>query len=1398
MEGSQEASDGAPHPGRTSLPSSTVPTDASANASTRGSKGDRGALPKLQRGKQAKRRKRRKGHASLSPSRGGAPAVQALKFFPEDEISFPLEAGFDSVGTILIENTSQKQTYAYRVKTNAPDRYLVRPAMGLVQPKSSVQLLFVLRAADVSGLLETMKRAVHDATQQVPTAVDKFLVLTAEVDETNDYSTSEEVKELSTLWSTSRWKKKTQRKHFIAEHHRKIVVSSDSDSDGGNDNDTGEPSLPMKEDPHARGLPTVNSRAAIDTEPTVDREQGRLSQQQPQSRTLTNTQGIADQAADRKSRRHVPASTELGAPSTSITATLVRNQRLEQKSSQRRTHSESPIPLLSSTPSPLRTRSTSQNDVPLDAKPDLDVRALLLSPPMMHRGKLDLGIKASPRLQLEPITSIAPLIESPSASPARPTKIPSPGGRVSEYRSLNPLLDASVEAEREMTPERTSSAASPRPSTAPMSLKRWAKAHETTIAEFDSLPLSEKIKRYKELKEKTAILGAGSTKRAWGLKSEGAFSLSPEKPKRSLTVATRTSGDAVDAGALQDGVDVVGKECVVGGGPTVDADLALVDNGLPLAGKGGLSELDDLVDKVVADPAMAGSLDVHLSDFGLRLNVTEGSPPLLVGKAPRAIVEKLPAAQKRAFSPSSKPEKVTLQRSMHFVADFPLPPLEVAMDNPLALGSLLEPYHTRLWWLWWNLYDMRRRSVYNVDDCTGASELVSHNMFQQRYGVVHSPEKQGWDADGLASDIMPEVSSMDFIKSVVFLEKNLQQAQFAMLKVKDATVPMKEIEIHSHGLEVVPKNTTPMPQDHTNTNNAMLLLWYRLAKHRLAAKSMGESVPEFEVMDENEDLTGAKKGARSGPWSAPKALAFAGIRGTEQALAPYWDLVERITTLQKLAQFSKEQNKIETDDMRLRLAKASTHMLPTSPWGDASAAAKKIVQTKREEASRTSQKLAMRAMERTEKCGERLKALEKEIAGVVITVYETIHHPVWYLEWLCGVLQCDTEVLESMPHTQSYWWAHGYDKNLPRGWVACETSKGYVYFAHDDGRVQWETPDAGEDLLPLPLGWAEAWSKSVAGEPSRRYYYNEQDGRVQWEVPWAYPGLQQNDGCSTTPPGSPRAGAKTPRGSSRGGESLRTPRTPRTPRSSSKMPSKFYEIESPHGVKKMKVFTFPDAEEDQTPPIYDEALGEYHYGSMHDSSNTLYDPTWERANSAGYLPGYSLQLYSWHSYMRRTRSDEPSKPPSFETPPRTAAGSMDTSWTSDHEAGADTSIDLLDESLTLLDDGSRDVSYHDDDRDSVGDGDSSFSFTLDENRPALFVVRVIADYDASETDETEMDLRDGELLEVLQQDPSGWWEGRRERDGKIGWFPSNYVYVKNEIWTIYEEELEEGDEESAF
>mmetsp|Transcript_40552 Transcript_40552/g.96022 ORF Transcript_40552/g.96022 Transcript_40552/m.96022 type:complete len:399 (+) Transcript_40552:36-1232(+) len=50
-------------------------------------------------------------------------------------------------------------------------------------------------------------------------------------------------------------------------------------------------------------------------------------------------------------------------------------------------------------------------------------------------------------------------------------------------------------------------------------------------------------------------------------------------------------------------------------------------------------------------------------------------------------------------------------------------------------------------------------------------------------------------------------------------------------------------------------------------------------------------------------------------------------------------------------------------------------------------------------------------------------------------------------------------------------------------------------------------------------------------------------------------------------------------------------------------------------------------------------------------------------------------------------------------------------------------------------------------------------------------VRCLFGYDA--TADIELDMKEGDIIYVIREDDSGWWQG--EVDGKVGWFPFNYV-----------------------
>lgn len=52
-------------------------------------------------------------------------------------------------------------------------------------------------------------------------------------------------------------------------------------------------------------------------------------------------------------------------------------------------------------------------------------------------------------------------------------------------------------------------------------------------------------------------------------------------------------------------------------------------------------------------------------------------------------------------------------------------------------------------------------------------------------------------------------------------------------------------------------------------------------------------------------------------------------------------------------------------------------------------------------------------------------------------------------------------------------------------------------------------------------------------------------------------------------------------------------------------------------------------------------------------------------------------------------------------------------------------------------------------------------------------VLAMHDFIPEHNNATCLSFRAGQVIHVLNRDPSGWWDG--ELDGSRGWFPSNYV-----------------------
>ena len=59
----------------------------------------------------------------------------------------------------------------------------------------------------------------------------------------------------------------------------------------------------------------------------------------------------------------------------------------------------------------------------------------------------------------------------------------------------------------------------------------------------------------------------------------------------------------------------------------------------------------------------------------------------------------------------------------------------------------------------------------------------------------------------------------------------------------------------------------------------------------------------------------------------------------------------------------------------------------------------------------------------------------------------------------------------------------------------------------------------------------------------------------------------------------------------------------------------------------------------------------------------------------------------------------------------------------------------------------------------------------------ILQAKVCADYDYMPANETELEIRRGDVITVLDTSDPNWWEGRLERESIVlsGYFPYNYV-----------------------
>ena len=99
---------------------------------------------------------------------------QVLRYTPNNQLDFPLTKNTPCVGVLLLENTSNDASLAFKVKTTKRQRYLVRPAMGIIPPNKWMQIQLILLIFQTSFLWDdtsnqTKSGIVGNPRSSVPT-----------------------------------------------------------------------------------------------------------------------------------------------------------------------------------------------------------------------------------------------------------------------------------------------------------------------------------------------------------------------------------------------------------------------------------------------------------------------------------------------------------------------------------------------------------------------------------------------------------------------------------------------------------------------------------------------------------------------------------------------------------------------------------------------------------------------------------------------------------------------------------------------------------------------------------------------------------------------------------------------------------------------------------------------------------------------------------------------------------------------------------------------------------------------------------------------------------------------------------------------------------------------------
>merc|ERR1712087_993214 len=71
---------------------------------------------------------------------------------------------------------------------------------------------------------------------------------------------------------------------------------------------------------------------------------------------------------------------------------------------------------------------------------------------------------------------------------------------------------------------------------------------------------------------------------------------------------------------------------------------------------------------------------------------------------------------------------------------------------------------------------------------------------------------------------------------------------------------------------------------------------------------------------------------------------------------------------------------------------------------------------------------------------------------------------------------------------------------------------------------------------------------------------------------------------------------------------------------------------------------------------------------------------------------------------------------------------------------------------------------------------------------------VVADYDYNGEDESQLTFNEGDRIVVLEEDESGWWTGRLEKNGKDGYFPATYIKPIEEEQEYQDVIIDDNDE----